>query len=391
MRTMSIPSSKAAYDRLRWMRDPLAQAIPFDADTIAPFGLRVMDTRDHNNVVRLTYKGAVVGSVGRHDGQGFALHVALPVSETVDRVIRRVFEMINQHHLQVARFLAEQKQRQRGDPEAIAEARARQQEADRLALEEIAAEEAARLHKINDERNRCNGFDLIGEPDQGAMLTGFTFEDIEAAAGFKGKDDELDVVVWHYDARPRTFNVITKGGYEWTFAEYGESTFKLGGDHSIFPDFGKIASVVRTIVDRNVRVQYPDRIQTLLNRLDEPRYSIEMFSMSETELPEVSCMLHVDDEISFRIHEDSIKFNVDGVEVARWIIRKDQINLESAVFPLMCKVLEREEFGTPEVLSKIGSIWLSQVLPASHLDDVRFLDADDVERDALSIDVGYNL
>lgn len=369
----------------------MGQAIPFDVDRISPFGVIVVDTQDYNNVVRLTYKGTVVGSVGAHDGDGFALHVALPVSETVDRVIKRVFEIINQHHLHVVRFLAEEKQRQRADPEIIAEARARQREADLLALEEIAAEEAARREDSEAERRRCCGFDLVADPDDEVKLEGFTFADIEAAAEFSADDDALKIMVWNYDARPRTFSVSTRSEYQWMFAQENDTVSTLQGDTEFLPDIQKITPILRKIVDRNLRIQDPDRLKILLSTLDDPQYSIEMFSLSDDPLPEAESKIRVSDEVSFYIKDSNIKLKIEDIDVAHWTIAKNEIRLDRVVFPRICKVLDREDFGTPDVLSTIGSLWLSQVMPASRLEGFRFIDVDDVERDALSIDVGYNL
>lgn len=405
MRHVQINSTKAAYDRLRLMRDPLAQVIPFDVAQIAPFGVRFVDTEHKKNQFRLTYKGADLGTLGDHDGSRFSVIVAVPPSDRVDAAIRHVFQVMESHLDRVGSIMSAESKARRGseaykqmmERKARAEAEERQREIEK---------EAARQKYYDDQRKiAMMGLERDDPNDHSpTVISDLSREDIDLISKFKVDLQILTLDESDYDKRNGSFSLRTDKGSHWFFSkdrrtvtERGGSDYEMSrGNNILIPDQHKIRKILMGIRERNLRIGDTDRVLRVLANVASSDMSIERYAMHDQNIYPHAHRFHVADlgeDIHLKGELNRVKMFIEGAEVVTWTISKGMGDIRETVKLSKTSIDLDGVLTQPEILGKIGSLWVNAFVNNSDADPdmYRRFSVDEIEEDISTMDFGYTL
>lgn len=393
MRKLSIESTKAGYQRLSWMNDPAGLVVPFDMDTLAPFGIKVIDTNREKDVIQLTYKDKVIGSVGDFVDNAFTLRLAVPESERVDTVIKRIFGIVKDHLETVNRVEKGIIRAEQESPDGIAQ---RKENARRAHRQTLAQERKEQDRLLALEKSRCGGLEREAGPDPDMVITGFTYEDIEKMSEIQQNNDLISLHT--LDPRGRQFVVYAAKGKDWIFSpvEDGEgftirNPRKPDTVHLCTPDPEKLGAEMRRILERYERVMRPERIKAALEEIPAARYSTEMFALSDdtAEIHE-PVTLNLGEDARVSLQRRDVAVLIDDVVIASWRVPGPE-HSGGKMLRRIARVVDQKALEDADLLDKVGSLWITHAMAAVGKDPSVFAmpSIDDIEDDAVSMDMGY--
>lgn len=392
MRKVKIPSTKAAHERLATLQYPLALAIPFDEERIAPFGIRIKTLGNGYHRVVLTFEGQDFGIVDRFDGDSICVDLAIDASPPIEQAVQKVFKIINTHTSRVAKVLSEEaKILKTYDADTPEYQHAQQAQNSRRGAFQDAEDEKAERQRWSTELRSCNGWGVPRDEGQDVILTGITRDDLENAQRFTGYKDGMEIRTVGrrvYDDMPQPATQITlAGGKSWFFSNT-DVGLVLQEEHRFVPDPAKIVPHILAIAARNRRLLDDEYKIEPLSHLPPARYAIERFSMSDLQAKPEGSQRHVlSDAAEIKMNHESVWLRVENVTVAEWKIWNNQAHISGAV-----RVIgDRELFGTPDILSRVGDMWMREYLAPQGVDLEAFrpFNVDEIEDDAVRADFGY--
>lgn len=397
MRRVKIDSKKAAYDRLFWLRNPLDMAVPFDMSEIAPFSVQVLDEPKR---MQLRYKDKVIGQVGPYmpAEDGFYVSLTLPTSETLDRAVTSVFTRLRTHLDLVGRAVAEERRVRHADPnipnpsDIRAQARRDKAEKARRECEEQNRCHAEWMQKI------CDGFQITQRPYPDIVeFTGLSDEDVQNLSLLTSRNDVLSIENPSTDVlNQNTFWLRTKSGQKWRFHQpVGEGAYVyVPSDKEHAPDMSKVAPVLQSLRERASRLMDADRQMSTLSQLPAAEYSISQFLLVEgngsTGIGEIE-LAKLGEDARFSSWGSTVSLRVENVLMCKWDL-KTAVEGEVPSFVGWPTITQQTAlFNEPDLIDKIGSIWLERACQNKEIDvsQFRVLDMDEVEADAAGIYFGY--
>lgn len=388
MREITIPSTKAAYDRLALLREPERLILPWDGARIAPFGLDWAE-KDGKRVLRLLYHDIAVGAVLRHaDGQ-FRVRVALPPSEKVDLAVERVFTVVRDHLDQVSRLMAAEARQQRLEQNA-AEAQCRRvaeraAEAQRAA----AAAEISARQALEKRRRAYMGYETPEKVARPIVLAGVTPEMAAMAAKHSAEGDAFNCV-W----AKRTFVLQTPGRAIWRFRN-DRGVIHIDGSNCEFtPDAEKVAGAIRHLAERNARLQDPVGLRTVLTGLPAQRYSLTLLGLNSPESSPRAITDIADLGRGFTLSSsyNSIYLKGEGVRLLWWIVKMaGEDGQPEILLRENASALHDDEAMNASLLERVGSLWIGAAFRAEGKDPEPYAvpDIAKIEDEVAAIDFGY--
>lgn len=396
-----IPASKAARERLRMMRDPAALAIPFDMDSIAPFGIRVFEGEHSKYDVRLTYRNQDIAMVGSYGNDGFGVNVVFAATPEIEVAVRRIFTVIDKHLSQVVRLHAEER-RQAQDAEALMNTReARKAAAEARARQDADDAAAEALRRDLEDLDACCGFE--GEDVVHGHVFDFRVDDVKTASMLSSRHDVLRVSTYGFfnDDEINSFDIQTQKDKCWEFKKNRQGAFIFQKKSGRSPDPEKVIAEVAKIAVRNNRLNNPDLIREKLQHVEGVPLVLEHIMLTDLLSPvmdghivaEINTVYTAENEqgVSFRVSGDEIALLVEGVEIVDWHIHRGFTDIQDVIYPGTYRILDYSEFSDPELLRAVGSLWVQEIIKITGHDPALFapFDVEEIADSARTIDLGY--
>ncbi len=395
MRVLTIESTKAAYDRLAMLRDPEAMFVPFDPETIAPFGTQFVEG---SKLFWLTYRERVIGQLGEYEDGAFRINLRIPASDKADAAIRRMFETVRTHLDLVARTKAEDKRQRQADPNYVSPQVQRQQNQARQA--EAARVRAAKAEATRIRNRRIDARGFQSEDPEGAQTLRLSRKTIEALQGeVRSKEDPIRFRIANYEWLGKITLVVDAGpSVAWKFEGTRESdVFTLAPpEDGLVPDVAKIETEMARQLERNARVQSPEAVAAVLAGMSPPEFSVVDFLMQIQDERRNSWdqeqQVATGENWEIGLHYGSLELRVEGIMLCRWRV---DTSPERYAAPIgvtnVAKGMSEEMFSAPAVLASLGSLWVKTECVRYEKDPeaFRLLSVEEIEKDLEGQDFGY--
>lgn len=398
MRTLFIPSTKAAKNRLSLLKKPEELAIPLDPKIIAPLGIRFQ-----GDVLCVTFKNRDVAYAGRmtHDGKSFQLVVRAVESETIDRALEGVFKVLNSHLDRVGRVLAAEKRGKKTDKEKTEkdyekEIEERTQaffsEHQRFFLKHEDSVPVARL-TVQDMRNAClltskkDSFQVVGSV--GRPEFHLTFKDF---LGFALKVD------FSNEEEPQV--TIRQGAHMYD----GVSSIiqRWESEYNSNINAQEVFTEILRMSERNIRVGDVGPVITAIRELPEGDYDIRAAALNPMQRDFMTGdLISLGHGVDVTIGT-GIDFYREGCFLAAFEFASLRNNADQIFIPerpKQCFRIERTRFLgdfnvslTEDDYRRLGSFYLSEKAKVSQdpiYETYKIQNDEDLEREASMFDWGY--
>lgn len=342
MRTFDHAMTKAAFDRLRLLKDPATLAIPLDAALMRPF-----DIRFEGDTLCVSHNGRDLMYVGEFvKPTGARAVLTYPDNEEVDRLMRRLLTRATRHLDECHRITSAEK---------------REQAAERAALE--AEKEAAR----EEEARRNPAFDGV-RAEVSAQLT------IPKSLFNEAKRAKTDAE-WGYSHDqhghgPQTVRMYHRGMFlSFDYHErVNEVVLTPKAGNQIALDETRFIAALEQRAARVARISDPERIRRAFEALPIAEYSCAMAAMKspQRDLLPAPHRTDVGDEACFIASANSVSLLIEDVSVLVFRIKRveDTVNIPKDDSHCVCRRAPApflRNIDVPEATReqevRIGSLW----------------------------------
>lgn len=374
MRTLPIMMSKAAKNRLVWLKDDLP--LPLDPETLGPFGIRFSQ-----DVLCITHKDrdiAFVPAQMRRGEDHFDLHVAASPSDVVDTALRTLFGRLTQHLDRVGRVIAEEKRQAKAVRDAE-KARVRAQEEVKLA-----EAEQRTAHLRSD--------------DSDGRLVGVTYDMMLRLKMYHHPDDAVYIPILEPNGAGRM--IIEPHIRQYISISAHPDGLRIPTNMGL--NAVGIAAEITRVSDRNTRIHNPRMLEDTIRRFPDPQFSIAKYVMSPVDdmgninIPPNE--MEMGNDFSISVKHQGLEIRREGCLLCWFSVRdghhsktpitsaRRSIINESPLLLHAAQPLEEDEYA------RIGSMWISRcadLIPDFDAEKYRIAMDPDLEADAAQMGTGY--
>lgn len=342
MRTFDHAMTKAAFERLRLLREPEKLPLPLDPALLRPFAVRF-----EGDTLCVSHEGRDLMYVGEFVKPSGARGVlTYPNNESVDGLMRRLLNRATRHLDECNRIMAAQKR----------------EEAARRA-----AEQEERQAKREEEERLNPPFAGLATEEGGVITVPKTVFDKAKRAK---AEHEWTLNYDNYGRGPHLVRAYHRGrSLSFAYEERGEDVVLTPTpDNSMALDPELFVEELRRRAERITRVTDPDRIRRALEALPPAEYSCAMAVMKTPErgIPLQGLTVDVGDAAEFVANMDGVSLRIEKITVMDFRVRhrhddpyvpkKDSDCVRRRMPAFFMRNLDVPE-ATEEQERRIGSIW----------------------------------
>lgn len=300
MRTFDHAMTKAAFERLKLLKEPDNLPVPLDPVLLRPFEIRF-----EGDTLCVSHEGRDLMYVGEFVKPSGARGVlTYPDNEAVDGLMRRLLNRATRHLDECNRIMAAQKR----------------EEAARRA-----AEQEERQAKREEEVRLNPPFAGLATEEGGVItVPKAVFDEAKRAKA----EHEWTLNHENYGRGPHLVRAYHRGrSLSFTYEERGEDVLLTPTpDNSMALDPEGVAAEIRRRAERIARVTDPDRIRRALEALPPAEYSCAMAVMKTPErgMPRQALTVDVGDGAEFVANPDGVSLRIEGIGVMDFRVRHRQ-------------------------------------------------------------------